>query len=72
MAHAQRCKKPCAECAQPCALDESIPCSPDCKNLSTDGIPASEECYECDAFIPEPPPRKPGGAGWVGIMFYQI
>lgn len=49
MPHKDWCGKPCAECASPCGLDESIPCSPDCPNLSEDGMPSGDECRGCDA-----------------------
>ena len=32
----------CAECKKRCAVDESIPCSPDCKNLDGSKIKISE------------------------------
>lgn len=49
MPHKDWCGKPCAECAEPCDLDASIPCSPDCPALSEDGEPIGDECYACDA-----------------------
>lgn len=54
------CKKnhSCSECTNPCKLDESIPCSPDCPNLSDSGQVSIRKCllYGCDAIfslIPE-------------------
>jgi len=51
MAHMDWCGKPCGECLNPCKLDESIPCSPDCENLLPDGTPETTKCREaeCDA-----------------------
>lgn len=50
MAHPKWCGKPCSKCAHPCALDESIPCSPDCEELDPiTGEPAGEACRKCDA-----------------------
>jgi len=37
--HKLWCGNSCADCENPCALDESIPCSPDCENLGEDGEP---------------------------------
>ena len=53
MAHDNRCGKPCGECVDSCALDESIPCSPDCENLLSDGIRNEKGCRkaECDAYM---------------------
>ena len=50
MAHKDWCGKPCADCAAPCALDESIPCSPDCGNLFPDGTRDITSCNHagCD------------------------
>lgn len=50
MAHREWCGKPCSECKNPCRLDESIPCSPDCENLLPDGDPDPEKCKGCDAY----------------------
>ena len=47
------CGKSCAECANPCQLDESMPCSPSCELLGEDGTPIDdEECIAigCDAY----------------------
>ena len=51
MAHKDWCGKPCAQCEEHCALDESIPCSPDCENLSLDGKPGRHSCTKCDVYI---------------------
>jgi hypothetical protein len=53
MAHKDWCGNPCAECIDPCRLDESIPCSPDCEALSGDGTRNIELCESsgCDAVI---------------------
>ena len=53
MAHKDWCGKPCADCANPCALDESIPCSPDCTYLFSDGARDITNCFNsgCDAII---------------------
>ena len=50
MAHAEWCGKPCSECASPCKLDESIPCSPDCENLRPDGTADPEKCRGCAVY----------------------
>lgn len=50
MAHINWCGERCADCTKICGLDESMPCSPDCENLSPDGIPNTVECQKCDAF----------------------
>lgn len=45
------CKKQaCSDCKKPCKLDESIPCSPDCENLTEDGEILIEKCLkdECE------------------------
>lgn len=41
----------CSECSTSCALDMSIPCSPDCPNLTSDGMIFTKKCIEsgCDA-----------------------
>lgn len=49
MPHKDWCGKPCTECLSPCQLDEMIPCSPDCSELSERGIPGGEFCMNCDA-----------------------
>jgi hypothetical protein len=50
MPHPGWCGKPCSECSNPCELDESIPCSPDCEELdSKTGEPCGEVCKTCDA-----------------------
>ena len=46
------CGKPCSECTTPCALDESMPCSPDCEMLGENGEPKDlQACLGsgCDA-----------------------
>lgn len=41
------CKKSaCSDCKKPCRLDESIPCSPDCGNLTEDGKILIEKCLQ--------------------------
>lgn len=47
--HKDWCGKPCDECANPCKLDESIRCSPDCPYLGENDEHAHPECQECDA-----------------------
>jgi len=44
MPHPNHCGKPCAECVIPCALDESMPCSPDCQGWNNENL-----CIDCDA-----------------------
>lgn len=53
MAHSNWCGKLCAECANPCWVDESIPCSPDCENLREDGTPDPEKCIGCENYKEE-------------------
>lgn len=45
----KKCKKVCADC-KGCALDRSIPCSPDCENLTLDGKIKLGHCVaeKCD------------------------
>lgn len=52
MAHKLWCGQPCADCKNPCDLDEHIPCSPDCENLNHDGTRNIAACKEakCDAY----------------------
>lgn len=48
--HEEWCGKECGECKNPCALDESIPCSPDCENLGKNGETYPDGvCKGCDA-----------------------
>lgn len=55
MAHKNWCGKPCCECETSCALDEAIPCSPDCEALNPDGSRNKEmrKASGCDAIIDE-------------------
>jgi len=55
MAHIKWCGNPCAECNDPCALDQSMPCSPDCENLTSEGLRDTEKCTQagCDAIEPQ-------------------
>lgn len=39
----------CSNCNNPCKLDRSIACGPDCIDLSRDGEPIGDYCNECDA-----------------------
>ena len=50
MAHIDWCGKPCADCIDPCTLDKSIPCSPDCENLFASGLRDAPKCdhAKCD------------------------
>lgn len=45
----------CSECESLCHLDEEIPCSPDCENLTSTGKRIISKCIEagCDAIISE-------------------
>lgn len=52
MPHKDWCGKPCAECENPCKLDESIPCSPDCGYLGSNGE-LHLGCVGCDAAFDE-------------------
>ena len=45
------CGRPYAQCNNPCALDESIPCSPDCELLKPDGSRDRVLCEGCDAYL---------------------
>ncbi|MDR0286653.1 MAG: hypothetical protein LBI03_02945 [Clostridiales bacterium] len=48
------CGKPCGKCQTSCAVDESIPCSPDCELLDEDGtIKDYKKCLEngCDTLL---------------------
>lgn len=40
----------CADCTVRCRLDETIPCSPDCENLTADGKILLRKCVKskCD------------------------
>lgn len=49
--HRLWCGKKCCDCTNPCSLDESISCSPDCPELGPDGERNSEACKHCDANI---------------------
>ena len=52
MPHMYWCGKPCGDCANPCALDESMPCGPDCENLLPEGGRNIRGCAktDCDAY----------------------
>lgn len=51
MPHLQWCGLECSSCQEPCWLDESIPCSPDCDQLDElTGEPMHGDCYICDAY----------------------
>ena len=39
--------KKCSECVEGCLLDEIMPCSPDCENLTCDGKILLKQCWEC-------------------------
>lgn len=45
-----KCKQKCSECKKDCSLDQQIPCSPDCENLTEDGKIKIRGCLEsgCD------------------------
>jgi hypothetical protein len=55
MAIKEWCGKPCAECQSPCGLDKTIPCSPDCDNLKSDGTRNALACIAvgCNAVSEE-------------------
>ena len=55
MPHMDWCGKPCGDCKNPCALDESMPCGPGCEYLLPSGERNIEECVKikCDAYEPE-------------------
>lgn len=39
-------ERACSDCKTPCRLDESIPCSPDCENLTEEGQILVKKCLE--------------------------
>lgn len=47
--HNNWCGKPCCDCNNPCQLDESISCSPDCEFLGESGEHTHPQCQGCDA-----------------------
>lgn len=47
--HKNWCGKLCSDCTTSCALDESMPCSPDCAFLGANGEHDHLECQRCDA-----------------------
>ena len=50
MAHSNWCGKSCSECNQPCKLDESFPCSLDCKAIdSKTNLHNLSICISCGA-----------------------
>lgn len=51
--HKDWCGMPCCHCPNPCSLDESMPCSPDCEFLGENGETDCEECRRCDAMLPQ-------------------
>ena len=54
MSHPLWCGQCCSDCPNPCQLDSSIPCSPDCPLLNSEsGEPDNEECKTCDALNPQ-------------------
>lgn len=55
MPHKDWCGKQCGECESPCALDESMPCSPSCENINADGTRNYNQCHKekCDAIAQE-------------------
>ena len=66
--HKEWCKKSCSECKNPCALDEIIPCSPDCEFLSEDGTASHPECQNCDALTLYRVPINYDGAVYIRAM----
>ena len=44
--HKDWCGKICCDCKKTCNLDEQIPCSPDCENITEDGFIKVKECLE--------------------------
>lgn len=51
MAHNLYCGNgKCSDCGKDCRIDEAIPCSPDCENLTGDGKIKVRECLKsgCD------------------------
>lgn len=52
------CGARCSECANPCRLDEKIPCSPDCEFLGEHGE-FTEGCVDCEVFKLESATNQP-------------
>lgn len=52
MAHKNWCGFSCSDCPSGCALDEIIPCSPDCEGLNADGSINADICKSsgCDSY----------------------
>jgi len=52
MAHIDWWGEECGDCVNPCALDESMPCSPNCESLAQDGSRNVAVCRKsgCDAY----------------------
>lgn len=50
MPHMNWCGMPCCYCPNPCALDQSMPCSPDCEHMNPDGTCNN---HDCDALSEE-------------------
>lgn len=50
MTHPDWCGKDCNTCTEYCALDESIPCSPQCCNFNKKGEPQALLCKDCDSY----------------------
>ena len=48
--HRGWCGEKCSDCGKFCRLDEVIPCSPDCENLTENGYIKVQKCLEsgCD------------------------
>lgn len=70
--HRDWCGKTCGECQTSCALDESMPCSPDCEALAEDGWMIDyRHCLEagCDVIqIEEIKIPVPDAERWVRLM----
>lgn len=46
MAIKKWCGKQCSSCQNHCAVDSIIPCSPDCENLTEDGMIIIKNCLK--------------------------
>ena len=71
--HKDWCGKPCTDCAHPCSLDESIPCSPDCEYLGPNGERNHRECKTCDAWrdVTASGEQYKTSAGTITTCFYD-
>ena len=55
MPHQDWCGNPCADCKNHCKLDERIPCSPGCPELSAEGVCLLDN--PCDFYLENQEPE---------------